>query len=68
MNYLRVSWACCVIPAQHGWSSEMGIFSGLRGRQGLFPLGCRIPVEHPQTLLLVQNQLRGGFVLDFLSG
>ena len=49
-------------------SSKMGIFSGLRGWQGLFHLDCRRSVEHLQTLLLAQNQLPGGFVLDFLSG
>lgn len=44
----------------------MGVFSGLRGRQDLFPLDCRRSAEHQQTLLLVQNQLPDGFVLDFL--
>lgn len=46
----------------------MGVFSGLRGRQDLFPLDGRRSAEHQQTLLLVQNQLPDGFVLDFLPG
>lgn len=45
-----------------GWSSE------IKRQTRPVCLGLRIPVEHPQALLSVPNQLRGGFVLNPLSG